>query len=74
MVGINVPIPVPAAAYSFGGWKSSMFGQRLGRSGPKSVNSVITSLGDRLVWTVNRVVAMAQVLRSTPTITARCWP
>ena len=26
MVGINVPIPVPAAAYSFGGWKSSLFG------------------------------------------------
>jgi malonate-semialdehyde dehydrogenase (acetylating) / methylmalonate-semialdehyde dehydrogenase len=26
MVGINVPIPVPMAYYSFGGWKSSMFG------------------------------------------------
>jgi malonate-semialdehyde dehydrogenase (acetylating) / methylmalonate-semialdehyde dehydrogenase len=26
MVGINVPIPVPVAAYSFGGWKSSLFG------------------------------------------------
>jgi malonate-semialdehyde dehydrogenase (acetylating)/methylmalonate-semialdehyde dehydrogenase len=26
MVGINVPIPVPAAAYSFGGWKASLFG------------------------------------------------
>jgi len=26
MVGINVPIPVPLAFYSFGGWKSSMFG------------------------------------------------
>jgi malonate-semialdehyde dehydrogenase (acetylating)/methylmalonate-semialdehyde dehydrogenase len=26
MVGINVPIPVPAAHYSFGGWKSSLFG------------------------------------------------
>jgi malonate-semialdehyde dehydrogenase (acetylating) / methylmalonate-semialdehyde dehydrogenase len=26
MVGINVPIPVPAAAYSFGGWKDSLFG------------------------------------------------
>jgi malonate-semialdehyde dehydrogenase (acetylating)/methylmalonate-semialdehyde dehydrogenase len=26
MVGINVPIPVPLAFYSFGGWKSSIFG------------------------------------------------
>lgn len=26
MVGINVPIPVPTAYYSFGGWKSSLFG------------------------------------------------
>jgi malonate-semialdehyde dehydrogenase (acetylating) / methylmalonate-semialdehyde dehydrogenase len=26
MVGINVPIPVPMAYYSFGGWKDSLFG------------------------------------------------
>jgi len=26
MVGVNVPIPVPMAFYSFGGWKSSLFG------------------------------------------------
>lgn len=26
MVGINVPIPVPVASYSFGGWKDSLFG------------------------------------------------
>ena len=26
MVGINVPIPVPTAYYSFGGWKNSLFG------------------------------------------------
>jgi malonate-semialdehyde dehydrogenase (acetylating)/methylmalonate-semialdehyde dehydrogenase len=26
MVGINVPIPVPMAYYSFGGWKNSLFG------------------------------------------------
>jgi malonate-semialdehyde dehydrogenase (acetylating)/methylmalonate-semialdehyde dehydrogenase len=26
MVGVNVPIPVPLAFYSFGGWKSSIFG------------------------------------------------
>ena len=27
MVGINVPIPVPMAYYSFGGWKASLFGE-----------------------------------------------
>jgi malonate-semialdehyde dehydrogenase (acetylating)/methylmalonate-semialdehyde dehydrogenase len=26
MVGINVPIPVPMAFYSFGGWRQSLFG------------------------------------------------
>ncbi|HEY0500880.1 MAG TPA: CoA-acylating methylmalonate-semialdehyde dehydrogenase [Kutzneria sp.] len=26
MVGVNVPIPVPVAYYSFGGWKQSLFG------------------------------------------------
>jgi malonate-semialdehyde dehydrogenase (acetylating)/methylmalonate-semialdehyde dehydrogenase len=26
MVGVNVPIPVPMAYYSFGGWKQSLFG------------------------------------------------
>jgi malonate-semialdehyde dehydrogenase (acetylating)/methylmalonate-semialdehyde dehydrogenase len=28
MVGVNVPIPVPVAYYSFGGWKASLFGDR----------------------------------------------
>ncbi|QIS41258.1 CoA-acylating methylmalonate-semialdehyde dehydrogenase [Clavibacter capsici] len=26
MIGINVPIPVPVATFSFGGWRSSLFG------------------------------------------------
>ncbi|MFC7402606.1 CoA-acylating methylmalonate-semialdehyde dehydrogenase [Citricoccus sp. GCM10030269] len=26
MIGVNVPIPVPAAQHSFGGWKDSLFG------------------------------------------------
>jgi malonate-semialdehyde dehydrogenase (acetylating)/methylmalonate-semialdehyde dehydrogenase len=26
MVGVNVPIPVPSAFHSFGGWRSSLFG------------------------------------------------
>jgi malonate-semialdehyde dehydrogenase (acetylating)/methylmalonate-semialdehyde dehydrogenase len=28
MVGVNVPIPVPMAFHSFGGWKSSLFGDQ----------------------------------------------
>jgi malonate-semialdehyde dehydrogenase (acetylating)/methylmalonate-semialdehyde dehydrogenase len=36
MVGINVPIPVPVAYYSFGGWKSSLFGD-LHVYGPESI-------------------------------------
>ncbi|MBA2487729.1 MAG: CoA-acylating methylmalonate-semialdehyde dehydrogenase [Chloroflexi bacterium] len=36
MVGINVPIPVPVAYYSFGGWKQSLFGD-LHMYGPEGV-------------------------------------
>jgi malonate-semialdehyde dehydrogenase (acetylating)/methylmalonate-semialdehyde dehydrogenase len=36
MVGINVPIPVPVAYYSFGGWKNSLFGD-LHAYGPDSI-------------------------------------
>ncbi len=36
MVGINVPIPVPLAYHTFGGWKKSMFGD-LNQHGPDSV-------------------------------------
>ncbi len=47
MVGVNVPIPVPVAYYSFGGWKSSLFGD-LHMYGPEGVQfytrgKVITS-------------------------------
>ena len=37
MVGINVPIPVPVAYYSFGGWKASLFGDTH-IYGPEGVN------------------------------------
>jgi malonate-semialdehyde dehydrogenase (acetylating)/methylmalonate-semialdehyde dehydrogenase len=36
MVGVNVPIPVPVAFHSFGGWKSSLFGDHH-IYGPESV-------------------------------------
>ncbi|MEP6716837.1 MAG: CoA-acylating methylmalonate-semialdehyde dehydrogenase [Terriglobia bacterium] len=47
MVGINVPIPVPVSYYSFGGWKSSLFGD-LHMYGPEGIqfytrSKVITS-------------------------------
>jgi malonate-semialdehyde dehydrogenase (acetylating)/methylmalonate-semialdehyde dehydrogenase len=47
MVGINVPIPVPVASYSFGGWKSSLFGD-LHMYGPEGIqfytrSKVVTS-------------------------------
>ena len=47
MVGINVPIPVPVAYYSFGGWKSSLFGD-LHMYGPEGIqfytrSKVVTS-------------------------------
>jgi len=37
MVGINVPIPVPVAYYSFGGWKASLFGDTH-MYGPEGIN------------------------------------
>ncbi|MCA0417241.1 CoA-acylating methylmalonate-semialdehyde dehydrogenase [Bosea sp. UC22_33] len=36
MVGINLPIPVPLAYYTFGGWKRSSFGD-LNQHGPDSI-------------------------------------
>jgi len=47
MVGVNVPIPVPVAYYSFGGWKSSLFGD-LHMYGPDGIqfytrSKVVTS-------------------------------
>jgi len=37
MVGVNVPIPVPVAYYSFGGWKDSLFGDTH-MYGPEGIN------------------------------------
>ena len=36
MVGVNVPLPVPVAYHSFGGWKRSLFGD-LSAYGPDSI-------------------------------------
>ncbi|MGH3251153.1 MAG: CoA-acylating methylmalonate-semialdehyde dehydrogenase [Trebonia sp.] len=47
MIGINIPVPVPVAFYSFGGWKDSLFGDKHAY-GPEGVSfytraKVITS-------------------------------
>ena len=49
MVGINVPVPVPMAYYSFGGWKDSLFGDKHVH-GPEGVScytraKVVTAVG-----------------------------
>ena len=46
MVGVNIPIPVPVSYYSFGGWKSSLFGDAAiyGPAGSTSTRTkVVTS-------------------------------
>ena len=52
MVGVNVPIPVPMAFHSFGGWKRSLFGDHH-MHGPEGVRfftklkTVTVALADR---------------------------
>lgn len=41
MVGVNVPIPVPLAYYSLGGWKASAFDD-LNQHGPDSIRVLDT--------------------------------
>ena len=45
MVGINVPLPVPVAYHSFGGWKRSLFGD-LYAYGPDGVKFLYTQKND----------------------------
>ncbi len=49
MVGINVPIPVPAAHHSFGGWKASLFGDRH-MYGPEGVDFYTRSQAITTRW------------------------
>jgi malonate-semialdehyde dehydrogenase (acetylating)/methylmalonate-semialdehyde dehydrogenase len=55
MIGINVPIPVPMAYYSFGGWKDSLFGDKH-MHGPEGVS----------FYTRGKVVTSRWPHRSTP--------
>ena len=38
MVGINVPIPVPVAYYSFGGWKALALRRHATCTGPRAID------------------------------------
>ena len=47
MIGINVPIPVPVAYHSFGGWKASLFGDAKAY-GPHGVRLLHRREGDHV--------------------------
>jgi malonate-semialdehyde dehydrogenase (acetylating)/methylmalonate-semialdehyde dehydrogenase len=62
MVGINVPIPVPMAFFSFGGWKASLFGD-LHMHGMEGVyfytrTKVVTSRWPAVAERTGRTLAM----------------
>ncbi len=66
MIGINVPIPVPMAFYSFGGWKASLFGDHH-IHGPEGVKfytrgKVVTSR-----WPDSEVASSAHAPMQFPT-------
>jgi malonate-semialdehyde dehydrogenase (acetylating)/methylmalonate-semialdehyde dehydrogenase len=82
MVGVNVPVPVPVAYYSFGGWKSSLFGD-LHMYGPEGIQFYTRSKVVTSRWPSGpRRPASATCGRSTRTCcgrsrsssTARSWP
>jgi hypothetical protein len=80
MVGINVPIPVPVSYYSFGGWKSSLFGD-LHMYGPEGVqfytrSKVVTALArSRIQQGRSRIPASALSSAAAFNLRGReqCW-
>jgi malonate-semialdehyde dehydrogenase (acetylating)/methylmalonate-semialdehyde dehydrogenase len=60
MIGINVPIPVPVAYYSFGGWKDSLFGERR-IHGPEGVQFYTRSKVVTSRWPETRAAASASL-------------
>ena len=61
MVGINVPIPVPMAFFSFGGWKSSLFGD-LHVHGMEGVYFYTRTKVITTRWTEDRPVGSAFIM------------
>ncbi|MEV4199660.1 CoA-acylating methylmalonate-semialdehyde dehydrogenase [Micromonospora globbae] len=53
MVGVNVPVPVPMAYYSFGGWKASLFGD-VHAHGTEGVHFFTRAKVVTTRWTENR--------------------
>ena len=67
MIGINVPIPVPMAYYSFGGWKDSLFGDTH-IHGPEGVAFYTRGQGRHLTLAARRAP------RPAPAATSPCTP
>ena len=61
MVGINVPVPVPMAYYSLGGWKNSLFGDAHAHAhGADGVHSRPLSCSSRPPAAVQSVLAFSK--------------
>lgn len=61
MVGINVPIPVPMAFFSFGGWKNSLFGD-LHMHGAEGVKFYTRTKAVTSRWPVGQTVSPSLVM------------
>ena len=70
MIGINVPIPVPMAYYSFGGWKDSLFGDKHVH-GPEGVSFYTRAQGRHLALAARRPRRAPAASYHFPTATLR---
>ena len=68
MIGINVPIPVPMAYYSFGGWKDSLFGDKH-IHGPEGVVVLHPGQGRHLALAADRGGQRLQLPLPDPQLT-----
>jgi malonate-semialdehyde dehydrogenase (acetylating)/methylmalonate-semialdehyde dehydrogenase len=66
MIGINVPIPVPLAFYSFGGWKASLFGDHH-IHGPEGVRFYTRAKAITSRWPDSDVAGTNQATMHFPT-------
>ena len=72
MIGINVPIPVPMAYYSFGGWKDSLFGDKH-MHGPEGVSFYTRAKVDHLALAARRAGRAAPATTSRRTADDTAW-
>jgi malonate-semialdehyde dehydrogenase (acetylating)/methylmalonate-semialdehyde dehydrogenase len=66
MIGINVPIPVPMAFYSFGGWKASLFGDHHVH-GPEGVKFYTRAKAITSRWPDDEIAGSKQATMHFPT-------